>query len=108
MKLFNLLFRFQVGDVFSYLQSKFVVNIDEVELIKGELTSREKAEKLIEILLSKKRNFFRHLYNSLKYAEYYHLCQLLETAVEEEFSDEESASDSDEDSEFGDLPDGIY
>ena len=40
-----------MGDVFSYLQSKFVLDIDEVELIKGELTSRERAEKLIETVL---------------------------------------------------------
>lgn len=97
---------YQVADVFSYLQSKFVLHIDEVELIKGELTSREKAEKLIEILLSKKRNFFRHFYNALKYAEYHHLCEVLEDALDEEYSDDESSGTSNEDSEFGDLPDG--
>ena len=83
-----------------------MLHIDEVELIKGELTSREKAEKLIEILLSKKRNFYRHFYNALKYAEYNHLCEVLEHALEEEYSDDESSGSSDEDSEFGDLPDG--
>ena len=86
-----------------------MLDIDEVELIKGELTSREKAEKLIEILLSKKRNFFRHFYNALKYGEYHHLCELLENAVDEKFSDEESSGSSDGGlSEFGDLPDGNY
>ena len=58
------------------------MDIDEVELIKGELTSREKAERLIETLLAKKRNFFRHFYNALKYAEYHHLAELLEVAVD--------------------------
>ncbi|XP_066922573.1 apoptotic protease-activating factor 1-like [Clytia hemisphaerica] len=95
-----------VGDVFSYLQSKFVLDIDEVELIKGELTSREKAEKLVETLLSKKRNFFRHFYKSLKFAEYDHLCELLESGVDDvESSDEDGSSSSDdEDSDVGDLP----
>jgi len=82
------------------------LDIDEVELIKGELTSREKAERLIETLLSKKRNFFRHFYNALKYAEYYHLAELLEEAVDDAESTDNDCSE--DESESGDLPDSKF
>uniref|UniRef100_T2MIQ6 Apoptotic protease-activating factor 1 n=1 Tax=Hydra vulgaris TaxID=6087 RepID=T2MIQ6_HYDVU len=66
-----------VEDVLSYLQSKFAINIDDVDVIKLQLTSREKVEKLISILLLKQSNYFGVFYSALKYAEYDHLAELL-------------------------------
>ena len=83
--------------MYSYLQSSFVLDIDDVELIKLERTSRQKSEKLLTILLSKERNVFGHFYDALKYAEYSHLCDLLESGVNGDRGD----LDSDEE-----LPDG--
>lgn len=85
------------------MQSTFVLNIDEVEVIKRETTSREQAEKLIDVLLNKKRNYFTQFHNALEYAEYLHLAELLKGALREE--DVYNSSDEDDDSEHGELPD---
>ena len=84
-----------VDDIFSYLQSTFVLGTDDVELIKLELTSRNKAEKLISLLLSKEKNYFDHFYDALKYAEYDHLAELLHESVRR---DGELAESDDDDS----------
>ena len=87
---------FKVGDVLSYLQSKFAINVDDVDIIQLQQTSRQKADKLISILLSKQNNYFAVFYSSLKYAEYHHLADLLQNGLSSVFessdSEEELAS----------------
>ncbi|XP_057317524.1 apoptotic protease-activating factor 1-like [Hydractinia symbiolongicarpus] len=89
-----------VGDVFSYLQSKLAITLEDVELVKSEPTSKKKSEALISILLSKNRNVFKHFYDALKYSEYHHLAELLESALGDNYVDVSDDSNSEED-----LPD---
>lgn len=72
-----------MGDVLSFLQSRFVLNIDDAEIIKNEITSRKKASKLLSILLSKEKNFFAAFYEALQHAEYPHLAELLQPGVDQ-------------------------
>ena len=58
-----------------------VLDIDDVELIKSEKTSRLRAEKLISIILSKKINVFAHFHEALRYGEYEHLADILREGV---------------------------
>lgn len=71
-------------DIFSYLQSKFVLNSDEVELIKTEVTRRKRTEKLLRTLPDKGNDAFVHFYGALKYASYQHLADLLTTGLNDE------------------------
>lgn len=86
--------------MFSYLQSKLAITLEDVELVKSEPTSKKKSEALISILLSKNRNVFKHFYDALKYSEYHHLAELLESALGENYVDVSDESNSEED-----LPD---
>ena len=72
-----------MGDVLSFLQSRFVLNIDDAEIIKNEITSRKKASTLLSILLSKEKNFFAAFYEALQYAEYPHLAEFLQPGVDQ-------------------------
>ena len=69
-------------DVFTYLQSKFILDIDDVEIIKGEKTSRRKVEKLLDILADKGRAAFVHFHNALMDSEYVHLAELLREGID--------------------------
>ena len=68
-------------DIFSYLQSKFVLDSDEVELIKAEVTRRKRTEKLLSTLADKDNDAFVHFHGALKYASYQHLAGLLKTGL---------------------------
>lgn len=65
-----------VDDVLPYLRSKFVLDSEDAEVIRKELTSRRQAEKLLDILSSKGYNTFDHFFTVLK-EKYQHLAQLL-------------------------------
>ena len=64
-------------DIFSYLQSKFILNFDEVELIKTEKTSRRKTQKLLSIIPDKGSTAFVHFHGALVDAGYEGLAELL-------------------------------
>lgn len=74
-----------VDDVLPYLRSKFVLDSEDAEVIRKELTSRRQAEKLLDILSSKGYNTFDHFFTVLK-EKYQHLAQLL--ASDESSEDE--------------------
>lgn len=65
-----------VDDVLPYLRSKFVLDSEDAEVIRKELTSRRQAEKLLDILSSKGYNTFDHFFAVLE-EKYQHLAQLL-------------------------------
>lgn len=86
-------------DIFSYLQSKFVLNFDEVELIKTERTSRKKTESLLKILPDKGSVAFKHFHDALVYSNYQHLAKLLTSGLSESL--DSFRPDNDEDSLSG-------
>ena len=69
-----------VEDVLNFLQSKFVFDVDDVELIKAEKTTKRQAEKLLDLLGTKSDAAFYHFYESLIDG-YPHLGELLEGDV---------------------------
>jgi hypothetical protein len=66
-----------VDDVLNYLQSKFVFDSEDVELIKAESTARRKTEKLLDLIVTKSDAAFYHFKDSLE-EPYPHLAELLE------------------------------
>lgn len=82
-------------DIFSYLQSKFILDVDEIELIKYEKTSRRRTEKLLKMLPEKGSAAFRHLYDALKDSGYDHLAELLTSGFGDGDGMEIDCSDSD-------------
>lgn len=89
----------------SFLQSRFVLNIDDVEIIKNEITSRSKASKLLSILVTKEKNFFTVFYEALQYAEYPHLAELLQPGVDQTDGVNDDSSDV---SSEGQLPNSKF
>lgn len=67
-----------VDDVLVLLQSKRVVDSDDTEVIRGEITSRRQAEKLLDILPQKGYEAFEHFFSALS-DKYPHLAKLLES-----------------------------
>lgn len=72
-----------VDDVVVFLQSKFVLDSDDAEVIRGERTSRRQAEKLLDILPLKGYESFDHFFTVLG-EKYPHLARLLESGSSEE------------------------
>ena len=68
-------------DVFTYLKSKLILDIDDVEIIKAEKTSRRKVEKLFDVLADKSQAPFVHFHDALMYSEYVHLAELLREGI---------------------------
>ena len=75
-----------VDDVLVFLQSKFVLDSEDAEVIRGEATSRRQAEKLLDILPQKGYEAFEHFFSALS-DKYPHLGKLLKSgSSEEQFS----------------------
>lgn len=72
-----------VDDVLPFLRSKFVLDNEDVDLIRAEQTSRRKAEKLIDILPSKGFEAFTVFFDSLV-DKYPHLAKILLEGVSED------------------------
>ena len=70
-------------DIFSYLQSKFVLDVEDAELIKDERTSRRRTGKLLDFLSNKGSEAFTHFYDALRDAGYEHLAALLTSGIED-------------------------
>eukprot|EP00794_Sanderia_malayensis_P018164 gene18164-19977_t len=70
-------------DVFSYLRSKFVLDEEDVELIKYEKTRRRRTVKLLEILRKKNADAFGHFHDALNDVGggYKHLADLLKSEI---------------------------
>ena len=71
-----------VEDVLTELRSKFIIDQDDSELIKSGLTSRRKAEELLDVLPKKGHEAFQAFYESLL-DKYPHLAKLLECGISE-------------------------
>ena len=75
-----------VDDVLVFLQSKFVLDSEDAEVIRGEATSRRQAEKLLDVLPQKGYEAFEHFFSALS-DKYPHLGKLLKSgSSEEQFS----------------------
>lgn len=75
-----------VDDVLVFLQSKFIFDSEDAEVIRGEATSRRQAEKLLDILPQKGYEAFEHFFSALS-DKYPHLGKLLKSgSSEEQFS----------------------
>lgn len=72
-----------VDDVLVFLRSKFVLDSDDAEVIRGEQTSRRQAEKLLDILPLKGYESFDHFFTALS-EKYPHLAQLLASGGSDE------------------------
>lgn len=72
-----------VDDVVVFLQSKFVLDSDDTEVIRGEQTSRRQAEMLLDILPKKGYESFEHFFTALS-EKYPHLARLLESGASED------------------------
>lgn len=72
-----------VDDVVVFLQSKFVLDSDDTEVIRGEQTSRRQAEKLLDILPKKGYESFDYFFTALN-EKYPHLARLLESGASED------------------------
>jgi hypothetical protein len=72
-----------VDDVLVYLESKHILDLDDKELIRIQLTSKRKSEKLLDILPTKGFEAFDVFYKVLG-DKYPHLAQLLGNGVSEE------------------------
>jgi len=72
-----------VDDVVVFLQSKFVLDSDDIEVIRGEQTSRRQAEMLLDILPKKGYESFEHFFTALS-EKYPHLARLLESGASED------------------------
>ena len=66
-----------VDDVLIHLQSKFVFDDNDVELIRSERTSKRQAEKLLDLLVKKGDQAFGHFLSALK-DPYPYLAELLQ------------------------------
>ena len=72
-----------VDDVLSFLQSKFILDSEDAEVIRGERTSRRQAEKLLDIIPERGYEAFEHFLSTLK-ENYPHLARLLLGSSKEE------------------------
>ena len=86
-------------DVFSYLQSKFVLSLEEIELIRSEKTSQRRTKKLLSAIPGKGSSAFVHFHDALKDAGYDHLADLLTSGLGN-FSQPSTSEDED------DMPSG--
>ena len=66
-----------VDDVITLLQSKFVFDDNDIELIRSEKTSKSQAEKLLDLLVRKGDQAFGHFLSALQNA-YPYLAELLQ------------------------------
>lgn len=72
-----------VDDVLAFLQGKFILNLQDTEIIRSERTSKLQAEKLLDILPTKGYEAFHQFYDVL-IEKYPHLAELLKSGVNEE------------------------
>ena len=75
-----------VDDVLVFLQSKFVLDSEDAEVIRGEITFHRQAEKLLDILPERGYEAFEHFFSALS-DKYPHLAKLLESgSTEQQFN----------------------
>ena len=72
-----------VDDVIVFLQSKFVLDSEDAEVIRGEKTSLRQAEKLLDVLPQKGYEAFEYFFSALG-DKYPHLAKLLQSGASEE------------------------
>ena len=73
-------------DILSYLQSKFVLDIGEVEIIRNAIPMRNRVKKLLSMLPEKGSEVFIHFHNALIDSSYPHLAKLLTSGLSDKLS----------------------
>jgi len=85
-------------DILSYLQSKFVLDVSEVEIIKNAIPMRNRVKTLLSMLPDKGSDAFIHFYDALIDSSYSHLAKLLTSGLNDKLSsngiENESSSDT--------------
>ena len=71
-----------VDDVLASLQSRFILDSEDAEVIRREITSRRQAEKLLDIIPDRGHEAFQHFF-SILCEKYPHLARLLQSGSRE-------------------------
>lgn len=76
-----------VDDVLAFLQSKFILDSEDAEVIRSEITPRRQAEKLLDIIPDRGHEAFPQ-FLAVLCEKYPHLARLLQSGSEEDLNGE--------------------